>query len=97
MSDLKELYETSQAKRPTEARGIPGQKTDFFDLEHKVSDGFVPGKKKGDPTDFNEEVIESEYETQIAELTPPPSFNPEQPLHRYNPKNVYGAPGQPKK
>lgn len=94
--DLKERYETSQKQRPSEARGIPGQKTDFFDREHTVGKGFVPNKKKGDPTDFDEEVISTEYEKEVNELTPPESFNPNEPLHQYNPTNKYGDPGRPR-
>jgi len=94
--DLKERYETSQKQRVTEAREIPGQETDFFDRQGTVSDGFVTGKEKGDPTDFREDVITQEYEKKVSELSPPESFDPQQPLHRYNPKNRYGEDGRPR-
>lgn len=93
--DLKERYEASVKQRPEEARGIPKQKVDYFDRQHEVSRGFIPGKKKGDPTDYKEKVIRSKYEKLVEDYTPPESYNPEDPSHRYDPKNKYGDPGRP--
>jgi len=94
MSDLVDLYNKTQKQRPREAReSIPGAATDYFDREHKIADGFTTGKEKGDPTEFKAEA-QNEYENEVNELTPPESYNPEFPLHRWTNVNKYDPEGR---
>ena len=49
MSNLADLYDSSDKQRPKESREkIPGGSTDFWDREHKFHDGFKTGREKGD-------------------------------------------------
>lgn len=94
MSNLADLYNSSDKQRPKESREkIPGGGTDFFDREHKFHDGFKTGREKGDKPQFTEEGLDH-YNTEKAKLTPPESFNPEFPLHRNTPENPFFDPGQ---
>lgn len=95
MSQLVDLYKSSTKPHVADARQIPKEATDFFDREHKDSVGFTPGLKKGDPTQFTEKGLD-EYTTEVNDLTPPESFDPKQPLHRYTPVTPFFNPGQPK-
>lgn len=95
MSQLVDLFNSSQKPRVAEARQIPKEETDFFDREHKIADGFTTGLKKGDPTQFKEAGL-NEYDSQVASITPPPSYDPKTPLHRFTPKTPFYNPGQPK-
>jgi hypothetical protein len=95
MSQLVDLYNKSQKPRVVEARQIPHEATHFFDREGHVNKGFVTGEKQGDPTAFSQAAL-NEYDTEVKNLTPPPSFDPQQPLHRYTPETPFFNPGQPK-
>jgi len=95
MSQLVDLYNKSPKPRVAEARLIPKEATDFFDREHKIADGFTPGEKKGDPTQFTD-AAQQEYNAEVGSLTPPASYNPTFPLHRYTPETPFFDPGQPK-
>lgn len=94
MSNLVDLYNTTDKQRPKESRDrIPLAETDFWDREHNDADGFTVQRRKGDPTQFTEDA-QNEYHTDKNELVPPESFNPEFPLHRYTPENPFFNPGQ---
>ena len=94
MSNLVDLYNTSDKLRPKQSREqIPGGAVDFFDREHKVADGFTVGDKKGDPTKFV--AAPHAYEDQVNDLVPPESFNASLPLHRYTPTTPFYNPGAP--
>ncbi|KKM92341.1 hypothetical protein LCGC14_1219360 [marine sediment metagenome] len=94
MSNLTDLYGNSDKKRPKESREkIPGAATDFFDREHKFHDGFKTGRTKGDNPQFTEEGLDH-YNTEKDELTPPESFDPSTPLHRYTPDTPFFNPGE---
>lgn len=91
MSNIVDLYNKSTKPRVVAARQIPQEATDFFDREHKIADGFTTGVKKGDETQFK---ALDEYDEKVQELTPPESFDPQQPLHRYTPETPFYDPGQ---
>lgn len=94
MSNLIDLYNTSDKLRPQQSRDrIPLGETDFFDREHVNTDGFTVGQKKLSPTQFTAEGLDG-YNTEKNELTPPESFDPTEPLHRYTPENPFYNPGQ---
>lgn len=94
MSQLVDLYNTTDKKRPKEARDlIPKAETDFFDREHKYSDGFSVEQKKLSPTRYTENA-QNHYETEKEELTPPRSYDPSAPLHRYTPDTPFYNAGE---
>ena len=94
MSNLVDLYNDSDKQRPKESRErIPGGGTDFFDREHRFHDGFKTGREKGDQPQFTEEGLDH-YNTDKGELTPPESFDPSFPLHRYTPETPFFNPGE---
>lgn len=92
MSQLTDLYEGSDKKRPQESNQIPGKETDFWDRDHKFSDGFKINRKKGDEPKFTKEALDH-YNTKKGDLTPPESFDQAFPLHRYTPENSFFNPG----
>ena len=95
MSQLTDLYESSEEQRPKESREqIPGGAVDFFDREHAVQKGFKTGQKRGSPSSFTPEA-QDQYNKEKDELTPPESFDASKPLHRYTPENSFFSPGQP--
>lgn len=94
MSNLIDLYNTSDKLRPLQSRTqIPLGETDFFDREHVHADGFNVGQKKLSPTKFTTEGLDG-YNTEKNDLVPPESFSPTEPLHRYTPENPFYDPGQ---
>ena len=53
MSDLVDLYNSSDKQRVKESRErIPLGETDFFDREHKFHDGFKGGRTQNDKPQF---------------------------------------------
>lgn len=94
MSDIVDLYNTSDKQRVKESRErIPLQGTDFWDREHKFHDGFTVGREQNDKPKFTIEALDH-YNTEVNELTPPESFDPSLPLHRYTPENPFNPIGQ---
>ncbi len=94
MSELVDLYNTTDKKRPKESReGIPLSETDFWDREHRFHDGFTVGRKKGDEPKFTDKALDH-YNTQVNDLTTPESFDPSLPLHRYTPETPFNPTGQ---
>ena len=97
MSDILDLYNSSDKQRPKESREkIPRQGVDMFDREKKFARGFIVNKTANSPTDFTEGGL-NEYDRQLSDLTPPESFDPSKPLNRWNPVHRYNDPGNPKK
>jgi len=96
MSQLVDLYEKSDKPRVAEARQIPHKETDMFDREHEFANGFKTGKQQLSPSDYTEKGLD-QYSEEKSELTPPPSFNSSEPLHRYTPENSFYNPGAPDK
>ncbi len=94
MSQLADLYHSSEKQRPKEARGIPLRATDFWDREHTFNDGFKPGQDKLDPSRFTPEARDH-FNTQRNSLTPPASYDPINPLHRHTPDSPFFNPGAP--
>jgi hypothetical protein len=89
MSQLVDLYNTSDKKRPKESRErIPKAETDYFDREHKFSDGFSVEQKRFSPTNYTE-AAQDHYQTEVENLTPPQSYDPAEPLHRYTPETPF--------
>ena len=95
MSQLADLYKTSTKPHVVEARNAPGQDVNFFDREKAVQGAFKPDEMKGDQTQFSE-AAQNEYDKEVSQITPPPSYDPAFPLHRYTEKTPFFAPGQPK-
>ena len=93
MSDLVDLYNSSDKQRVKESRErIPLVGTDFFDREHKFHDGFKVGRTQNDKPQFTAEAFEF-FHTKVTELTPPDSYDPAFPLHRYTPETPFNNPG----
>ena len=94
MSNLVDLYNSTDKQRPKESRErIPLQGTDFWDRRHDDADGFTVQQKKGSPTQFTPKGLDG-YNTEKNELVAPPSYNNSFPLHRYTPENPFFSPGQ---
>lgn len=94
MSNLVDLYNTTTKKRPQEARDrIPDQEANYFDRERKFSKGFLTGKKKLSPTSYTAQALDH-YVTLVNQKTPPESFNPASPFHRYTDVNSFDPTGK---
>jgi len=92
MSNLTDLYNESSKQRPSEAKQIPGQETDMWDVEHTFADGFTSEQKQSSPTEYTNRALD-QYNADKAELVLPESFNAELPLHRYTPETPFYDPG----
>lgn len=94
MSNLVDLYNTTDKIRPADSRErIPLQGTDFWDREKKDAKGFSVDQDRSSPTQFTQGA-QDQYNTEKDDLTPPESFNPEFPLHRFTPENPFFRPGE---
>lgn len=95
MSNLVDLYNSSDKQRPADSRErIPLEETNFFDETNQDAKGFTVQQKQLDPTQYTEKA-QDQYNTEKDDLTPPESYNPEFPLHRYTPENSFFDPGAP--
>lgn len=95
MSDLLDLYKTSTKQHVAEARSADKQEVNFFDRQNNVQGAFRQDEKKGDPTQFTP-AAQDEYDTEVAKLVPPQSYDPKFPLHEFTPTKPYYNPGKAK-
>jgi hypothetical protein len=96
MSQLVDIYNRSTKLRPTQAKQIPAQETDFFDRNHEFQNGFTTLRKKGDPTEFLENALQY-YNTELSTMVIPESFVRQEsgiPLNEWSPDKGYYQPGQ---
>ena len=99
MSQLTDLYESSTKPRPTAARLIPGQKTDYFDRQGDFSVGYTPELRRGiaGAEQFKTRGLQF-YNEEVTSVVIPESFIPtlpDIPLHRYTPDVPFYTPGAP--
>ena len=96
MSQLVDIYNRSTKLRAEQAKGIPEQKVDFFDRQHKFQEGWTNNQKKGDPTSWSEGAL-AYYDDELKDMVTPNSFIRHEtgiPLNQWNPKIKYFVPGR---
>lgn len=94
MPDLIEIYERSNKPRPTQAKQIPDQKTNFLDIEKTFTNQFstFPELRQTTYTDRSLGYYSEERDGIVI----PESFNPVEELiqlNRYAPREGYYRPG----
>ena len=95
MSQLVDLFNSTQKQRPKDARDIPDRAVNFIDQQNTYQTEFTTKRKQGDPTDFTDVAL-SYYDKERENMIIPPSFvrqDPDIPLNRYGPDERYYSPG----
>jgi hypothetical protein len=94
--DMLTRYEQSQKPRPAEAKLIPGEATDFFDLNDQFqAGGFKIGEKPNDPTQFTDNAL-NYYTYEVNNIVLPDRFSPTEQginLNRWTINKPYNVPG----
>lgn len=99
MSDLVELYNTSQKPRVVDARTIPQAVVNFVDQINAWQNEYATNRKPGDSSAFTEKAVEY-YDEELKTMVIPPSFVPQGdatqpiPLNRYSPNTPFYNPGR---
>jgi hypothetical protein len=87
MSNLLDLYNSSNSATVSDARKIPGPAVNFTDIPNKFQEEFQLQKSAAEKTTFTT-LAQNYFDEELKTL-----ITPDAKLHRWRPENPYYTPG----